>query len=210
MSGANPTITPAANGPYIVAGLTSIRNSHGILEAQPKMALCRCGASANKPFCDGAHAKVGFSSENLVGRTEDQRDTYTGKNIAIHDNRRICAHAGKCTDGLPSVWRMGQEPWIDADGAEVEKIIEIVRSCPSGALSYSIEGVEHSAPQGDASIMVAKNGPYVVTGDAELVGEEFAKGASKEQYTLCRCGASKNKPFCDGSHWGTKFEDKSN
>ncbi len=50
----------------------------------------------------------------------------------------------------------------------------------------------------------------MVTGNAELVGEEFGQGASKGQYTLCRCGASKNKPFCDGSHWATKFEDEKN
>jgi hypothetical protein len=105
---------------------------------------------------------------------------------------------------------MGQEPWIDPDGAGVEKVIDVIKRCPSGALSYSVPEAEHSAPPREPGILVSKNGPYVVTGKTELVGEEFGEGASKQQYTLCRCGASKNKPFCDGAHWGIEFTDEKN
>jgi hypothetical protein len=86
-----------------------------------------------------------------------------------------------------------------------------VRRCPSGALSYSIDGVEYRDPeeQRNPTVTVLKNGPYHITGGIELIGEniQFGEGASKEHYTLCRCGASENKPFCDGAHKSSNFND---
>jgi hypothetical protein len=105
---------------------------------------------------------------------------------------------------------MKTEPWIDPDGAQVEEIIEAVKRCPSGALSYSIDGVERRDQDRESMITVSKDGPYLVTGRVELEGESRAEGASEEHYTLCRCGASKNKPFCDGTHWYVKFTDDKN
>jgi CDGSH-type Zn-finger protein len=174
------------------------------------MALCRCGESANKPYCDGTHSKIGFSSAKLEERTEDKRESYSGSKITIHDNRGVCAHAGVCTDKLAAVFRMKQEPWIDPDAASVDEIIAVIEECPSGALSYSIEAGGHRENDDEASIMIAENGPYVVTGAVELVDTTWGEGVSKSEYTLCRCGASKNKPFCDGSHWDINFTDDKN
>jgi CDGSH-type Zn-finger protein len=174
------------------------------------MGLCRCGASANKPFCDGSHKNIGFDSENQLDPEKDRLDTYRGKNIAIHDNRSLCAHAGYCTDGLASVFRMHEEPFVDADGASAEEIIEIIKQCPSGALSYSIEDVDETVEPGEAFIFIAPNGPYVVKGGVELLETPKGKGASEGTITLCRCGASKNKPYCDGSHWDIEFTDDDN
>lgn len=202
-----PTITSAPNGPYIVKGLKSFRNSKGELESKPQMALCRCGESSNKPFCDGAHAGIGFTDAKHDDRVEDRREDYAGAKITIHDNRSICSHAGICTDELATVFRLGEEPWIDPNGADAEQMIATINKCPSGALSYSIDGVEHRDENCEPSITVAKNGPYVVTGDLELVGVSLGQDASKEQVTLCRCGGSKNKPFCDGAHWQRNFTD---
>jgi CDGSH-type Zn-finger protein len=169
------------------------------------MALCRCGGSANKPFCDGTHKKIGFVSAPLEGRVADTRDNYEGETITIHDNRGLCAHAGRCTDGLAAVFRLKQEPWIDPAGAPVDAIIETIQACPSGALSYSVNGVEHRDQKRPPAIFVSPNGPYEVTGGPELVDVPRGEGASTEHFTLCRCGASKNKPFCDGSHWAINF-----
>jgi CDGSH-type Zn-finger protein/ferredoxin len=209
--GPQPAIECSQNGPYLVRNLQNLRNSKGeSIPTKPVIALCRCGGSAKKPFCDGTHSKLGFSSQKVAEGTRDKRQNYVGKGVTIHDNRSICSHAGFCTDRLASVFRMKTEPWIDPDGARIEEIIEAVKRCPSGALSYSIDGVEHRDQDRDPMITVSKDGPYLVTGGVELEDESRAEGASEEHYTLCRCGASKNKPFCDGAHWSVKFKDDKN
>ncbi len=206
-----PTITPAGNGPYVVKGLENLRNSRGEkLQTKEAFALCRCGASANKPYCDSAHSKIGFSDDKLEGRVGDKRESFAGAEVTVHDNRGICAHAGVCTDGLPKVFQLRQEPWIDPHGASADQIIATVKKCPSGALSYSIGGVEQRDQDREPTITVAKDGPYVVTGRPDFAGVGWAEGASQEHYTLCRCGASQNKPFCDGTHWSIKFSDEKN
>ncbi len=206
--GAKQTIECAENGPYIVKYLDTFTNSKGErIESKKTMALCRCGGSKKKPFCDGAHARIGFKGDKLPGRAPDHRDTYLGQEITIHDNRGICSHAGFCTSGLPAVWRMGVEPWIDPDGAGVEAIIATIAKCPSGALGYSLKGVEHRDRDRQPGIQVSKDGPYDVTGPVELIGVSKGEGATVERYALCRCGGSKNKPFCDGTHWSIDFKD---
>jgi len=205
-----PSITPAKDGPYVVNGHVNFANQKGPIEAKDKMALCRCGKSADKPYCDGTHSKIGFSSAKLEGRVKDKRDNYVGRHITIHDNRGVCAHAGRCTDGLAAVFHLKEEPWIHPDDASVDEIIKTIQKCPSGALSYSVDGVEHRDRAGAPSIFIAPNGPYVVTGGPDLVDTVRAEGVSHEHFTLCRCGGSKNKPFCDGSHWYNKFTDDKN
>ena len=205
-----PTITPTTNGPYLVKDIKTFANQKGPIETKETMALCRCGGSANKPFCDGTHAKLGFLSAKLQGRVEDKRENYKGKSITIHDNRGICAHAGRCTDGLASVFRLKEEPWIYPDAASADEIIATIQECPSGALSYSVDDVEHRDCDGEPTIFVAPNGPYVVSGGPDLLDTTQGEGASKQHYTMCRCGGSKNKPFCDGTHWYNKFTDDKN
>jgi len=205
-----PNITPTPNGPYVVKDLNKFHNRKGAIPTQSPMALCRCGGSANKPFCDGTHAKNGFSSSKGEGRVEDKRESYAGSSVTIHDNRGICAHAGRCTDGLPTVFRLKQEPWIDPNQAERNDITATIQKCPSGALSYSIEGTEHRDRGGEPSLFVAPNGPYVVSGGPDLIETKRGEGASTGHFTLCRCGGSKNKPFCDGTHWHIKFTDEKN
>ena len=204
------TITALPDGPLLVKNLARLSNRKGPLTTDDTLALCRCGASANKPFCDGSHSKIGFSSARSAERMEDRRVAYSGATITIYDNRSLCAHAGVCTDALPGVFRMKQEPWIDPDAASVEEIIEIIKRCPSGALGYAIDGKPPAQKQKATGIFIAPDGPYVVTGEIEFIDSEFGDGANPHQYTLCRCGASKNKPFCDGSHWSIEFKDEQN
>ena len=202
------TIEPIENGPLKVTGLTRFRNSRGEPIATRKAVfLCRCGASKTKPFCDGAHVGIGFTGDKSDDRVPDKLESYRGASLTLNDNRGACSHAGHCTRGLPAVWRSAVEPWIDPDGADAEAIVEVVRRCPSGALSYDRgEGVEtdyHETPE----IQISRDGPYEVRGGIALEGAALGAGASREHYTLCRCGASKNKPFCDGSHWYAGFRD---
>jgi CDGSH-type Zn-finger protein len=211
---AKPKIAALPNGPYYLlndteaAPVPNLRRSSGEACATVRgVALCRCGGSNNKPFCDGTHGKNGFRDENRADPTKNKRSAYIGKGITIFDNRAICSHAAFCTDELKSVFRQGAEPWIDPDGASVEKIVAQIKKCPSGALSYAIDGIEAEPPQRPPMVTVTDNGPYAVTGGIELMNVKFGDGASTEHYTLCRCGASKNKPFCDGSHWDVGFKD---
>lgn len=206
-----PAIEVSPNGPLIVTGLRDFRNSRDEpMQVRPVTALCRCGSSGNKPFCDGTHSKIGFSGGKLEGRLPDKADEYEGRKITIHDNRGVCSHAGFCTDSLKSVFRMGEEPWIDPDGADAQKIIEVIKKCPSGALSYSIDGTKHGHQRHEPVIRIAKDGPYAVLGELELKDQSGSSPQSKELYTLCRCGGSKNKPFCDGTHWHINFSDEKN
>jgi CDGSH-type Zn-finger protein len=204
-------IEPLLNGPYLVKNLEVLTNSKGnALATKEVLALCRCGCSTTKPFCSGMHKEIGFDSANLRDDSLDRRVDYPADGITINDNRSICAHSGFCTDSLPEVWRLKQEPWIDPHGAAADEIAAVVRMCPSGALSYSIGGVEHREREDGPAILVSKNGPYFVTGGIELVDAPWGDGASREHYTLCRCGQSRNKPFCDGSHWAAEFSDPLN
>jgi len=202
-------ITCLPNGPYLLSkDEVSLRREDGTtFEARSGVALCRCGGSANKPFCDGTHRKNGFSDRNMADPARDRRVAYAGKEITIFDNRSICAHAGFCTDGLKNVFRMDTEPWIDPDRAAVAEVIATIEKCPSGALSYVRDGVEALPPRREPMITVMNDGPYAVTGGVELAGVRRGEGASEEHYTLCRCGGSKNKPFCDGTHWHIGFKD---
>jgi len=101
-------ITCLPNGPYLLEDGSALRPR----ATQParEVALCRCGGAADKPFCDGTHARIGFSDRNTAEPGGDRRVAYAGKDITILDNRALCAHAGFCTDRLKRVFRMDAEP----------------------------------------------------------------------------------------------------
>jgi CDGSH-type Zn-finger protein len=205
-----PRITPTENGPYRIDGtreITRMRDGEA-MDVNGTAFLCRCGGSQNKPFCDGTHARIGFSGAQDPGRVPDRRDSYTSSDgrITIHDNRGLCAHAARCTDNLASVFRLRTEPWIDPDGATAEEIAAVVAQCPSGALAYTLDAAEHRDRGGSPSVGFAPGGPYVVTGGVDLADVDMPEGATTDHYTLCRCGASQNKPFCSGKHWDVDFD----
>lgn len=203
-----PTIRLSANGPLLVEGLQRFANSRGEpIETKKMVALCRCGGSSNKPFCDGTHARIGFTDNKQADRTPDKLETYEGKGIAILDNRGTCSHAGECSRGLAAVWRSSVEPWIDPDGAPPQAVIDVVKRCPSGALAYLLDGKVHDAYHDTPEIQISRDGPYQVRGGIVLEGAPKCEGASDEHFVLCRCGQSRNKPFCDGSHWYAGFKD---
>ncbi|MBW6513418.1 MAG: CDGSH iron-sulfur domain-containing protein [Candidatus Syntrophosphaera sp.] len=200
-------IITAKNGPLVFINPKEITESSGnkFSVDKPSAAFCRCGHSNSKPFCDGTHGKIGWTSEKREDRQPRKVDDYKGQKITIHDDRGICAHVGFCTDGLPKVFRMGVEPWIDPDAETVEKIIATIKKCPSGALSYSIDGVKYDKFSTQPEIVVTENGPYFIKGSIELEDDDHPE--SEEHYALCRCGNSQNKPFCNGQHWHSKFRD---
>ncbi|MBV8726592.1 MAG: CDGSH iron-sulfur domain-containing protein [Candidatus Eremiobacteraeota bacterium] len=205
------TIRPEVDGPYIVRNLQKLTNSLGeTLAVRPIVALCRCGGSKIKPYCDGTHASLGFSSAKSPDRTPDRADRYEGKDIIVLDNRGTCCHFGNCTDHLPQVFHHEGDPFVTAGGASAEETEAIVRACPSGALGFIKDGEQYQGEDREPEIFVSHNASYYVRGGIELEGEPMNKGALREHYALCRCGQSKNKPFCDGSHWYVHFVDEDN
>lgn len=204
------------NGPYLVTNAENLVNRLGEqMPTRPQMALCRCGASKLKPFCDGSHADIAFTDGKDPKRVPDRRDTHAGVELAVLDNRGACAHSGFCTDRLPSAFHVGQEPFVTASGARQDDVIRAVRACPSGALSYAIGGREARDQVDQArepGIEVSKDGPYRIAGGLPLTDGDGNpvprnEGASLEHYSLCRCGQSQNKPFCSGMHWYVNFHD---
>lgn len=136
-------IQVTTDGPYLLSNATRINNWLGeALEARPQMALCRCGASAIKPLCDGSHARVGFSGAKDPNRVPDRRHSYVGQQLTVLDNRGTCQHSGYRTDRLAGVFHLGEEPFVTPSGGRMDEIIRAVRDCPSGALGYALDDVE--------------------------------------------------------------------
>lgn len=128
---------------------------------------------------------------------------YSSDNLTIYWNPDKCIHAGKCVLGLPQVFDRGKRPWINLHGATEVDIMKVIDQCPSGALSYR---KEEQPGKKSAQIQVTKNGPLRVEGICRLIDRDGKDLAKKGPFALCRCGASKNKPFCDGSHQGISFD----
>ena len=119
----------------------------------------------------------------------------------------LCGHIAECQRLHKQVFDPSQKPWIQPKNGSLEGILSVIKACPSGALRVSVDGEDlHHMDSDEQSVSFVKNGPYVVKNipiDAEFNGA----GASEKEYILCRCGQSKNKPFCDGTHHDVKWKD---
>jgi uncharacterized Fe-S cluster protein YjdI len=132
---------------------------------------------------------------------------YTNGEIVVCWDPKRCIHAGECVRGLPQVFRREDTPWVNIKGAGSEKIMRVIDRCPSGALSYKKVNKAGEADKPLAKIKIMKNGPLLVEGDCALFEETGKETASTGPFALCRCGGSKSKPFCDGTHIKIGFDD---
>ena len=196
------------NGPLVVKNLERFTDHHGSeIETKPVMALCRCGHSKNKPFCDGSHKEAGFSSANETGNPDGRVFSYEGSEVTVYFNKLLCSHAAECGSRNRDVFNVKEKPWVQPDEGTVESVEEVIHACPSGALTFSKTGGEAQHLVGDeVRIRVERHGPYQVR-NVKIEGARFAESASEEKFVLCRCGLSKNKPFCDGTHLDEKWRD---
>ena len=168
--------------------------------------LCRCGQSKKQPYCDGTHKKVGFSDQKEIEQEIIQQ--YDGLEISVTFNRSICSGAARCVEEYGHIYDSSSSTnWIFPNSGTIEEIIKSVHNCPTGALSYKINDKRVFEEYGKVSLQIVEKGPLNVKGCVDLGSVKFSKYANKQKFALCRCGASKNKPFCDYSHASLEGEE---
>ena len=129
--------------------------------------------------------------------------SYENTEISVSFDGSKCAHAGFCFRQLHDVFDGDANPPINIDGAPIDEIVRVVELCPSSALTYKrLDGEANEIVPELATAVMVPNGPLALRGSLNIEGQQFAR------LTLCRCGQSKNKPFCDGSHHQHEFDDK--
>ena len=211
------------NGPYVVrGGVPLVRkepvvSEHGepltwkrgeVVTSMANYALCRCGKSAVKPFCDGAHLAFNFdgSETAATGQVSERSTTYEGESIVVKDDRSLCMHAGFCGNRVTNVWKLVADT---ADTGVRAQVMAMVQQCPSGALSFGLEPqadpVEPNLPR---EIAVTPDGALWVSGGIPVERSDGQPFEARNRVTLCRCGHSSNKPLCDGKHKEAGFADR--
>ncbi len=215
------TVTP--QGPYVVSDLPVRRARQRTtaedeplaweqdipLETEQTVALCRCGGSANKPFCDGTHQTREWDGTELAPTDsyDDRAKVLGGRTVEVRDDRSICEGAGFCGTRLTNLWKI-LEGDRAPDTATMQQITAMVDKCPSGALTYRVPGTDRDLnTQPQPSVNVVDDGPLWVTGSVPVERSDGQPFEARQRMTLCRCGASATKPLCDGSHSKIGFAD---
>lgn len=128
---------------------------------------------------------------------------YTAPDVTVYYDARRCIHFAACVRGLPQVFNPDARPWIQAGAAPAVEVAEVVRRCPTGALHYVLRDGPAEQPE-PATVDVRENGPNFLRGDLTV----SAPGGTVRdtRVALCRCGASSNKPYCDGTHRQIGFQ----
>ena len=155
--------------------------------------LCRCGESQNAPFCDGSHSRTGFVAEPGRGDKSEVR-VWEGKPIRTYFNPNACMHVFKCKP-LKAL----REREENGDASAAEEIARVVQSCPSGALTYESTSVAAPEETSGAAIEIMDGGEIRVQCNFDI-NTNLQERQPGDRATLCRCGLSKNKPWCDGRH----------
>lgn len=215
------------DGPYMVAGGLPLNkqtigtNSGGesvkwvagaAIPSAAQYALCRCGHSAKKPFCDGSHAKVGFDGTETASRESyrAQAKLLEGPATSLTDAEALCAFARFC-DAHGQVWNLVEE----TNKPQARKyFVQEAGDCPSGRLvAWDNATGQPIEPKFEPSIGLIEDpandcsGPLWLKGGVQVTGADGHQYEVRNRVTLCRCGASQNKPFCDGTHASVKFKD---
>jgi uncharacterized Fe-S cluster protein YjdI len=131
--------------------------------------------------------------------------TYTNGEVTVFWKPDVCIHSAKCFHSLPEVFNPNIRPWVQMDKSTTDKIVETVKNCPSGALSFKYNNevkLEKAKPMENSSVRieVTNNGPLMVTGNAVIINTDGTETVKEGKFALCRCGLSGRKPFCDGTH----------
>jgi len=223
----NKKISITKNGPYLVSGNIPLAKNistpgiNGIPEEwkeggkfpiQESYSLCRCGMSKNKPFCDGSHIKNKFDGTETASKDKyiKQAEKLSGPMLDMTDAQQFCGTARFC-HLAGGTWKNVE----NSDNPRSKKFaIKSACNCPSGRLVvWNKKSGKPIEPKFEPSIEIIEDpqikvsGPIWVKGGIELESADGTNYESRNRMTLCRCGQSENKPFCDGSHISCGFND---
>jgi uncharacterized Fe-S cluster protein YjdI len=134
---------------------------------------------------------------------------YTNGEVTVVWQPAKCIHSTICFRGLPHVFDPRKRPWITPEGGDTETIVVQVQKCPSGALTYFMNQADNQESEThlDTVIEVLHNGPLLVYGNLVVKDKDGNESLKSKTTAFCRCGASSNKPYCDGSHVKANFQD---
>lgn len=213
------------NGPYIASDLIPMSREaivadedgesrewalEGRLDDRPKCALCRCGQSGSKPLCDGSHLDANFDGTEAAGNEPyaDRAVAIPGPTLTLHDVPTLCAEARFC-HRAGGAWRLVES---SAAGA-AETVIEECASCPSGRYTVTDTATgDPMEPRFAPSLVFVedpqkdRSGPIWVRGGIQVESADGELYEVRNRVTLCRCGKSSKKPFCDGTHIECGFQ----
>ena len=134
---------------------------------------------------------------------------YTNGEVTIVWQSGKCIHSAMCVRGLPEVFNFSARPWINTQAANTSQMVEQVKQCPSGALSYFMNDAnDQEAEKMEARVEVMPNGPLLVYGTLKIKDKAGNETVRNKTTAFCRCGGSNNKPYCDGSHMNNGFKDE--
>lgn len=227
------TISVTTDGPYLVQGGMPLNHQHIVTHAQGESlswreglavsvpaagpyALCRCGHSARKPFCDGAHQRAGFDGTETASREpyDVQAEPVEGPTLVLDDAKALCAFARFC-DPKGQVWHLV----LESDLPDAARLVEQqAGDGPGGRLrarrrAQAQSEADRLEPHFPPSIGLVQDtargvsGPLWVRGGVQVLGADGRAYELRNRVALCRCGVSRNKPFCDGSHVSSGFKD---
>jgi len=215
------------NGPYIVSGHVPLSEKtivvHGHVNeytdgktfpVEETYALCRCGHTKTPPFCDGSHEHAHFDGTETASKRPylKQARVYHGEGLTLTDQEDLCAFARFCHKEHGDVWSLTRSSYLDAHCKEA---IEAACDCPAGRLvAWDPKTGEAIEPEYEPSIVILQDpdrhcsGPLWIRGGIPIESGDGTTYEVRNRVTLCRCGRSHNKPFCDATHVGIQFNDK--
>ncbi|UCE90161.1 MAG: CDGSH iron-sulfur domain-containing protein [Pseudomonadota bacterium] len=139
---------------------------------------------------------------------DKEKAAFSGKLVDVEWDGRLCIHIAECGRAKGELFVGGRKPWGQPDLVSLEEVLDVVARCPSGALTYEVKAQDISEqPDKENTVTVTYNGPYFVRGDLEIENSPDDMPGVAMRAALCRCGQSKNKPFCDNSHEDAGFRD---
>ena len=131
---------------------------------------------------------------------------YSNGEITVVWKPSLCIHAGECVRTLPNVYKPKEKPWIQIENATTEELKNQVKKCPSGPLTYYMNGEENQEAETlDTKVEVLENGPLLVYGTLKVTDADGNEEVKNKTTAFCRCGQSQNKPYCDGAHVKADF-----